>query len=125
MHKYNSLFFSVLLFLAACGDGKPKGIIEPKIMVKLLTELHIIDGSLYSTNQMPDSLYYYGTAKYKALFKRYDIDSSRFDKSFKYYSAHPQALKDIYDQVITNLQFKIDSINGVKKPKIKNAAPRK
>jgi len=67
MRKYNSLFFSVLIFLVACGGDKiPKEIIGGDKMVQLLTEVHIIDGSMYNVMQVPDSLYKYGSGKYLA-----------------------------------------------------------
>lgn len=130
MRKYNSLFFSVLLLLAACHSGPPDGIIEQNKMVNLLTDVHIIDGSLYATVQVPDSLYYHGNGKFNALFKRYHVDSAQFRKSFKYYTAKPDIMLDMYNKVVDKLQFKIDSINGVKakptprlKPQLRNAVP--
>ncbi|MGZ3752375.1 MAG: DUF4296 domain-containing protein, partial [Mucilaginibacter sp.] len=76
MHKYNKLFFSVLIFLAACkGSGTPGGIIKQDQMTGLLTEIHIADGSMYNVIQVPDSLYKYGTARYLAIFKKYHTDS--------------------------------------------------
>ena len=125
MHKYNSLFFSSLLFLGACtSSDTPKGVIEKQKMINVLTDLHIIDGSLYATVQIPDTLYKYGMGKYNLLFKRYHIDSAQFRKSFKYYTSDPVTFKSMYDKVTDNLQHKIDSINGINNPK-RNAVPSK
>lgn len=114
MHKYNKLFFSVLIFLIACkGSKSPGDIINQERMTGLLTEIHIADGSMYNTMQMPDTLYKYGTAKYLVIFKKYHTDSVEFRKSFKYYSAHPDLLASIYEQITTNLKQKSDSINKI------------
>lgn len=114
MHKYNRLFFSVLIFLAACNGGKtPEGIIKKEQMINLLTEVHIVDGSMYNVMQLPDSLYKHGTNTYLALFKKYHTDSAQFRKSFKYYSTNPEILRAIYEQITKNLKFKTDSVNKI------------
>ena len=90
MHKYNKLFFSVLIFLAACSGNKiPDGIIPQDKMTNLLTDIHIVDGSMYNVMQLPDSLYKYGTDKYQMVFRKYHTESVQFRKSFQYYSANP------------------------------------
>lgn len=112
MHKYKNLFFSVLLFFAACkSDKTPSGIMEPEQMTSLLTQLHIVDGSLYNVTQIPDSLYKYGTAKYLDVFKKFHTDSVQFKKSYKYYTSHPELLETIYEQITINLKTKSDSLN--------------
>jgi hypothetical protein len=112
MHKYNRLFFSVLIFLAACKGGKaPEGIIKKEQMINLLTEVHIVDGSMYNVMQIPDSLYKHGTNIYLTLFKKYHTDSAQFRKSFKYYSTNPEMLRTIYEQITKNLKLKTDSVN--------------
>ena len=114
MHKYNKLFFSVLIFLIACkGSKSPGDIINQERMTGLLTEIHIADGSMYNTMQLPDTLYKYGTSKYLVIFKKYQTDSVEFRRSFKYYSAHPDILATIYEQITTNLKQKSDSINKI------------
>jgi hypothetical protein len=114
MHKYYSLFFSVLLFLTACNKGgTPSGIIKEEQMTSLLTEVHIIDGSMYSVMQVPDSLYKYGAGKYQATFKRFHTDSAQFKKSFQYYASNPDLLQTIYEQVAANLKQKSDSLNKI------------
>jgi hypothetical protein len=79
-------------------------------MTELLTEVHIVDGSMYNVIQLPDSLYKYGYNKYNALFKKYNTDSVGFKRSMKYYSSHPELLQKIYDQVTINLKTKSDSV---------------
>jgi hypothetical protein len=112
MHKYNKLFFSVLLFLAACiSNTVPDGIIKEDQMVSLLTDLHIVDGSMYTVMQQPDSLYKHGTGRYLAIFKKYNTDSVGFKKSFKYYCSNPETLETMYQQITATLKLKTDSIN--------------
>ena len=122
MHKYITLFFSVSLFLLACKGGKPKvEIIKRNKMVSLLTEVHLLDGSMYNTLSVnPDTLYKYGTARYLLLFKKYHVDSVQFRRSLKYYTTQPVEFETMYDQILANLQTKTDSINK-KLLKVNNA----
>jgi len=121
MHKYIILFFSLLVFLTACGDNAPQGTIDRQRMVSLLTDMHITDGALYNVPQVPDSLYKYGSAKYIALFKRYNVTGKQFDASFKYYSTQPVKLAEMYDQVAANIKVKVDSLVKSSPTKTKNA----
>src|ERR1700743_1762045 len=119
MHKYNKLFFSVLIFLAACnGEHKPDGLIQKDQMITLLTEIHIVDGSMYNLIQVPDTLYKYGTGRYLAVFKKYNTDSVQFKNSVKYYSAHPDLMQSIYEQVSKNIKQKTDSLNKLNEQQI-------
>jgi hypothetical protein len=113
MHKYIILFFSLTLIFSACTPGKSgTDIIKHDQMVSLLTDLHIIDGSMYNVvSQNPDTLYKYGTGKYLALFKRYHVDSAQFRRSLNYYADKPVELEKIYDLVLARIKEKTDSIN--------------
>ncbi|MEO6852074.1 MAG: DUF4296 domain-containing protein [Mucilaginibacter sp.] len=125
MHKYKILFFSVLLFLTACGIGTPKGIIDPDKMVSLLTEVHIVDGILYNGAQTPDSLYKYGMGRYLALFKKFKTDSAQFRKSYRYYTTNPEELLEIYQAVEFNLKQKSDSLNKLQQQQVLKDAKRR
>ncbi|OKS86551.1 DUF4296 domain-containing protein [Mucilaginibacter polytrichastri] len=115
MRIYINLFFLGLLFFTACSNhDTPNGVIPPKKMINLLTEVHIIDGSLYTVSQAPDTLYKYGTARYLDMFKRYDTDSTQFKKSMEYYTGNPDAMEKMYDQILLNLTAKTDSLNKVR-----------
>ena len=119
MHKYNKLFFSVLILLAACSGNKtPDGIIAQDKMTNLLTEIHIVDGSMFNVVQVPDSLYKYGADNYQMVFRKYQTDSLQFKKSFQYYAAHPEKLAAIYEQITLNVKQKTDSVNKINLDKI-------
>ncbi|HEY8784278.1 MAG TPA: DUF4296 domain-containing protein [Mucilaginibacter sp.] len=123
MHKYIALFFSVTLFLSACKGGKAtRDIISHDRMVNLLTEVHIVDGGMYSIQQNPDSLYKYGTDRFLALFKKFHTDSAQFKASLKYYTTQPVELQAMYDKVLANIKQKTDSLNKLQQ---KNALPQK
>ena len=127
MRKYIVLFFSAPFFLFACKYGHtPDGILNPDKMIKVLVEVHIVDGSL-SNIEMPigDSLYKYASGRYLAMFKRMHTDSGQFRKSVKYYSENPAQLEEMYTKVLKILQDKTDSLNKPTKPANPNALPKK
>ncbi|HEY4323514.1 MAG TPA: DUF4296 domain-containing protein [Mucilaginibacter sp.] len=132
MRKYITLFFSVSLFLFACNKSKPSdSIINHDRMISLLTDIHLVDGGMY-THQVPDSLYKYGMGMYLSLFKKYNTDSAQFRKSYKYYTTQPAELQTMYEQVLKNLKQKTDSVNTLQLKQIKqtqqktlNALPKK
>jgi hypothetical protein len=125
MHKYIILFFSVLLFSAACSNSsKPDGVLEKPQMLSLLTDIHILDGELYNIPQQGDSLYKYGSNKYKALFKKHHTTDAEFKKSLQYYARQPEEIQEMYDSLTVIVQRKTDSLNKKSPTKLKNAVPQ-
>jgi len=113
MRKHIILFFSALLFLYACNQDKnAKDILDEDDMANVLTNVHMVDGSL-ALQAGGDSLYKYGTGRYIYLFKQLHLDTAKFKRSMRYYTANPDVLIKIYDVVSKNLQTKYDSINKV------------
>jgi len=114
MYKYITALFLVSLFLFSCGgNNTPDGIIEQKRMTSLLTEVHLVDGRMYGIMQSQDSINIYGTKRYDALFKRFNIDSVQFKRSLKYYAMQPVQLQKMYDEILKDLKTKSDSINKI------------
>jgi hypothetical protein len=126
MRIYINLFFLGILFFSACNSKEktPAGVIAKDQMAGLLTDVHIVNGTLYATPQMPDSLYKYGMGKYLNVFKQYHTDSTQFKKSIIYYASKPDELENIYQQVMDNLKAKQDSLNKPTQKKT-NALPKK
>ena len=112
MRKYIILFFSALVILCACHRS-PEGIIEEKKMINLLVDVHMADGVLFTTSAAPDSLYKYGTGKFITVFKKYQVDSLQFIKSYKYYAANPELLLSMFDAIGKKLQLKSDSLSKI------------
>jgi hypothetical protein len=113
MRKHIILFFSALLFLFACKGKSTDGIIDKDEMIRLLADVHLVDGSLYDRAGL-DTLYKYGTARYQYVFKKYHTDTAQFKRSMRYYTLDPEKLLVMYDAVADILQKKTDSINKIK-----------
>jgi hypothetical protein len=108
----------------ACLNKKSiNTIIDKPHMISLMTDLLIVDGSMYSISNVPDSMYKYGNGKYQLLFKQHHTDSAQFNRSFKYYATNQAELLLIMDKVQENLKSKSDSINKIQVKE--NAIPKK
>ncbi len=111
MRFYNILFSLFLLVLAACHrDSVPDSLIGEEKMIPLLIDIHLADGYLSVGPQVPDSLSYRANGLYAAIFKKYQVDSGKFKKSFQYYSVHLEQMNNIYKAVSDRLKAKQDSI---------------
>ncbi|RYE30621.1 MAG: DUF4296 domain-containing protein, partial [Sphingobacteriaceae bacterium] len=89
MRFYKILFSLLLFFLIACRhDPKPDNLIDEDQFASLLVDMHLADGYLNSKVQMPDTLSYYGNGLYTEIFRKHEVDSAAFRKSYQYYSVH-------------------------------------
>jgi hypothetical protein len=125
MRNYINLFFLLMLFLSACGGKKvPPEILQRDDMAEVLTDVHLVDGRIYSIpNQTPDTLYKYELNRYIRVFQQHNTDSVQFRKSLQYYSKHPDLLDEVYTQVVQNLEEKDKQLNHTVDPK--HALPAK
>lgn len=111
MRRHLILFFSALFLLVACiEEDKPADIINKDKMVKILLDVHLVDGSLMVFGAK-DTIYKYATNRYGLLFKKHGVDSATFKKSVKYYAGKPDELVKMYDEVADILKAKKDSVS--------------
>ena len=111
MRFYKILFSFLLLFLIACNhDPKPEHLIDEDQFISLMVDMHLADGYLSSRSQMPDTLSHRGNGLYVEIFKRHQVDSVAFKKSYQYYSVHLDQIGRIYKEVLAQLVAKNDSI---------------
>jgi hypothetical protein len=70
-------------------------------------------------------MYKFGMDKYLVMFKKYHTDSAQFRKSFKYYSANPDVMQSIYEQISANIKLKSDSVNKLNEKQIQKDNKRR
>ena len=128
MNKY--LYILILsIFLGACTSNtilkKPKNLIPKEQMVDLLTDIFIADGGDHIKNlNLQRNVNYF-----PYVFKKYQIDTTRFKESNYYYTSRIDDYDEILQQVDARLkalkqQFDDeikdkDSITRIKKDSIK------
>jgi hypothetical protein len=117
MRFYLVLFFCGLSFLLSCSDNKsvPGDVIKQHQMALLLTDIHLVDGTVYNLPSIPDTLAKHGLGLYLAVFKMHHTDTAEFKKSLQFYSTRPDLLVDIYTGVV-------DRLDSLQKARAKAAA---
>lgn len=99
----------LILFLSACQNSKdelPEGVIAKSKMIKILTEVHILEASINYENISIGIRNQYNNTHYQELFKRFEVDKVSFDTSLVYYKQNLEQFKEIYDSVFYNLDQK-------------------
>lgn len=102
MKRLLALFFLIIFFAACNSAGVPDGIIRQDSMIKVLTDIHLIDG--YASVNYADSGKLKIAAMYRAVYKKYGTDSVQVRKSLEFYTSHPDKLQAVYEKVNSNLQ---------------------
>jgi hypothetical protein len=121
MRKLIWLLVPTILWFG-CKSKIPSNIIEPDKMQKILYDIHVADGYI-STINLPDSARKVAAAYYKGIYKKFDVDSVKYNRSMNYYYAHPNDLDKIYKGISKTLEKqkktmeKVDSLRVVKKAK--------
>ncbi len=118
------LFLLSVIFLIGCDQEKPPaGIIGEQKMVRVLADLHIMDGYI-STLSYSDTVRITGKNYYATIYKKHNINKAAFEKSLKYYTRQPALLDSMYSQVeiiLLKQEVKLIKIqqDNLKKPQVK------
>ncbi|GAB3267992.1 hypothetical protein GCM10027347_37220 [Larkinella harenae] len=95
-------------WVLACQNSvveAPKNLIPEEKMVQVLTEIHLAEARVTKMNRVSQDS---NTLIYKRLemrvFKKYQVDTAAYSKSYTYYSSNPEQLADIYKQVTEELE---------------------
>ncbi len=105
LRRYSLLFF--LAFILSCNneDSEPPNLISEKEMAKILVDIHVIEArvSKMALSSLDTSTLINERLKL-SLFKEYKTDSLTFNRSYQFYSTHPDYLERIYEDVVKQLQ---------------------
>ena len=91
-------------------DKQPDNLIPESRMATILTEVHLIESQVSRIGlKTSDS----SNIVYKRLenqvFRKFQVDTSAYTKSYIYYSSHPRQMEVIYKQVTESLKKKMDA----------------
>lgn len=92
-----------ILIATSCSSPvkRPKDIIAPDKMVLILTDVHLTEGAKTGRQVMGDTLRV--ETYYQKVFNKYGTSLAQFNKSFAYYTKHPDEMNTIYEQVVESL----------------------
>jgi hypothetical protein len=114
--KYSIIIVSLLLFIACelkiREIDAPKNLIPRDSMVLILEDLMLLESHIQNrypqVNQFKSSLRKSGDT----LLRKYDISFRRFEKSFDYYASYQDDMKAIYNQVLENMNKKLNELQS-------------
>lgn len=115
MQKQSCLWSVLVSFwlTAACTapeDQRPDNLIDEDRMVDILTEVHIAEArvSRLSLRSTDSSNIVYKHLE-NQIFKKFDVDTAAYRKSYIFYSSHPADMEAIYKKVTEKLTIKTDT----------------
>lgn len=101
-----NIFLTALVIVCACtsGDDAPKDLIPKERMVKLMTEIHLLESKVKNLNVRPlDSAKVVYRHYEKLLFTDFNITKEQYERSFNYYLDNLDEFKEVYDAVVDTL----------------------
>jgi len=104
------LYTMFVLCLVACAPQEPvpKDLLQREQFKEILLQAQLIEARVNHElivehiSQVPTQQYY------TELFEREGVSEEQFTTTFKYYTARPEELKAIYEEIITELTFRKD-----------------
>lgn len=109
------LIVAALLGCIACGSNTdevkiPESVLPKDSMVFVLVDLQLLEATI-DLNLVSGAANPRQADKYFTILKKHHITRALYDTSLSFYSAHPELLAKIYDEVITELSKKQIELN--------------
>ena len=108
------LYISIigLLALNSSCSRRPKEVLKPSEMTKVLVDLHIVDGTLTAPElkKLSDEE---KSQYYQSVLLKHNTNQAQFDSSIVWYSHDPKQFEKIYNRVLVQLtKYEEDVKNG-------------
>lgn len=110
----------ILLFLSSCTSGlietkAPYNLIPKQKMIQVMKELVKLESHIQST--YPSVAEYNKTMinSSQFLFKKMNITEEDFEVSMDYYGTHQKEMKEIYNEVLDELNSELGELQSKKK----------
>jgi hypothetical protein len=97
-----------LILLSACQEHNvPNGILPLAQMLPLVEEITLLETHYQSRYGVPSQYKEALDISVKSIFKKTRCSKATFEKSLKYYAAHPELQKELNEQLLTELSRKL------------------
>lgn len=115
-----SIFIAFVLFITSCSTGmmeieEPENLLPKSKMTQVMLELVKLEAHIQGT--YPSASQYHKTMLNSSdtLFKRLNVKSVDFEASMDYYGSHQDIMKEIYDDVLDELNSELGELQSKKK----------
>ena len=110
------IILSILsVLLVACTAPKTEittGILSETAFASILKEIHLAEAAFkLNKNKGIENAKNTLANSYQSIYKKYDIDTSSFNKSLDYYAKNPKILESIYSRVLEQLTDERSTLN--------------
>jgi hypothetical protein len=103
-----------MLWWGSCSKPKveiPADILRQDSMILVLSDIHFAEAAIQMRNLARDSSTRQESyRRYRYIFDEHGIDAVYFDKSFRWYAAHPEIFQKMYDSVLVKLSVAQGSV---------------
>ncbi|WP_375446024.1 DUF4296 domain-containing protein [uncultured Fibrella sp.] len=126
MIRQLAIWLCLGLLLMQCTSGgsaelgaEPDNLVDEDKMVDILTETHLSESRIarLAIGSADTSALLFKRLHTQTL-KKFDVDTASYSQSFVYYSAHPDKLAKIYEEVV-------DKLKAIEKEKAAKAGKQK
>ena len=103
-------FFLLALCMSACAstEERPKDLLPRDKFTEVLLESQLIEARVNQEMVIDKRTDAPAQQYYKDMFAAQGVSVESFKTTFKWYVDHPAELKDIYNEVLTGLQKRVD-----------------
>jgi endonuclease/exonuclease/phosphatase (EEP) superfamily protein YafD len=105
--KITTIIFCLLVLNACQQNTVPQGILSLAQMTPLVEEITLLETHYQSRYGVPSQYKEALDISVKSIFKKTRCSKATFEKSLKYYAAHPELQKELNEQLLTELSRKL------------------
>ena len=117
------IIISILLFFVSCNSeliqiDAPENLLSKEKMVEVMKEMVKLESHIQS--RYPSVSEYNKTMLNSSdvLFKKMHVTRSEFEGSMDYYGTHQEEMKEIYEEVLDQLNSELGEIQSIKQDSI-------
>lgn len=100
------IFFAILvLSLSACSPpppDPPEGTIPKDSMISLLAEVHVAESRIMLSGEFVNN-HQVKSAYMQHVLATFNVDTTRFNQSFSYYTSKPDEFEQMYEDVMEEI----------------------
>lgn len=96
-------FLITVILLSSCGSEQPEvkipeDVLHKDSMARILVDIFMLDAYLNQKQINSEEKKLQIAPYYHSVFSKYHVDQQAFDRSFTFYSSHPDLMNDIYKE---------------------------
>jgi hypothetical protein len=116
----NILFLGLIFSSLSCKpkfEGKPNNLVSKEKMINIMADIHRAEGVVNNLNiQSTDTSQFIFRKLEAKIFKQYEVDTTAYIKSYKYYLINAEEFSEMYKEVVATIKQKnkVDSLANSK-----------